>query len=98
MFKLIYLSSESPSVYDSSIEAQIDSSYSTLHKFYTNSYSSALHSFSTKFPSSNCEKVIISPVCSWYDVGYGIYETPGRIVSASIYRRDVYVNVIENVC
>ena len=39
----------------------------------------------------------MSPVCSWYDVAYRIYETAGRIESASEYGRDVYANALENV-
>ena len=69
-FLLIDPSQESLSVYDSSIESKIGSSYATLR------------SFSTKPPSSNCAKVIILPVCSWYDVVYGIYKTAGFIAGA----------------
>ena len=36
----------------------------------------------------------MSPVCSWDDVGYIIYETAGLITSASEYGRDVYANVL----
>ena len=46
--------------------------------------------FILKFPSSNCEKVIISLFCSWADVAYGIYKTDGCIVSASECGRDLY--------
>ena len=51
-FFLVDSSSESFSIYGLSIEAKMDSS------------SSALCSFYTELPSSNCAKVIISPVCS----------------------------------
>ena len=59
------------------------------------SYSYALRLFFVKLPSSNCEKVIMLPVCSWDDVAYGIYETDGRIVSASKYGSDVYANALD---
>ena len=49
-FVLIYMSPDSSSVDDSLIESEIYS------------YSSSLRSFSTKLPSSKCEKVIIFPV------------------------------------
>ena len=85
-FILINPSSESSYVDDSSIESEIDSYYATLH------------SFSTKFPSSNGVKVIISPVCSWDDVAYIIYDTDSCAASASEYGRDVYANELEKVC
>ena len=78
------MSSESSSIDDSSIESKIYSSSATLR------------SFSTKFTSSSCAKVIISPVCSWDDVSYEIYENYGRITSDSGFRRDVYANALEN--
>ena len=55
-FVHIDYSSDLLSVDNSSIEYKINSS------------SSALHYFSTKFPSSNCAKVIKSPVLSWDDI------------------------------
>ena len=82
-FVLIDPSSDSSSVDDSSIEAKIDSSYATLR------------SFPTKFTSSNCEKVMILPACSWDDVAYRIYNTYGCITSASEYLRDMYDNALE---
>ena len=57
-FVLIYPSSESSYVYDSSIEAKIDQSSSKLRLFFN------------KSPYLNCEKVIMSPVCSCDDVAY----------------------------
>ena len=83
-FVIIYQSSEPLSVDDSSIEAKIDSS------------SAILRLFSTIFLSENCAKVIISPVFSWDDVSYEIYENYGRITSDSGFRRDVYANALEN--
>ena len=65
LFILIYPSSYSLSVENSSIEEKTDSSYS------------ALRLFSTKSPSSKYAKVIMSPVYSWDDVVYGIYKTAG---------------------
>ena len=82
-FVLMYLSSESSSVDVSSIEA----------KFY--SYYSELRSFSTKLPSSKCSKAIMSPVCSWDDAVYVIYNTYGCIASASEYSSDIYANALE---
>ena len=84
-FVLINTSSESLPVYESSIEAGIDSS------------SSALRSFSGNFPSSKCAKFIMLPVCSWNDVAYRIYNSASHIASASEYRRDVYSNALENI-
>ena len=84
-FVIIDMSSDSLSIYDSSIEAKIYFS------------SSVLLFFRTKFPSSNYSKVIMSPVYSWYDVAYGIYETSGHIASASEYGIDVYDNSLENI-
>ena len=82
-FVLIDPSSESFSVDDSSIEAKIDSYYTSFR------------SFSTKFPSSNCAKVIIFPVCSWDYLACGIYNTAACIASASEYVRYVYANALE---
>ena len=48
-------------------------------------------------PSSNGPKVIIFPVFSWDDVAYVIYETSGRVTSASEYGRDMYANALEKV-
>ena len=84
-FVLIDSSSELSSADDSSIEPKIDS------------YSTKSRSFSNKFPSSNCEKVIILPVYSWDYVAYVMYNTNGLIVSASEYGYDVYTNSLENV-
>ena len=84
-FVLIDPSSESSSVDDSSIEAEMDSSYSALCSIYS------------KPPSSKCAKVIMLPVYSWDDVVYGIYKTYGFIVSESEYGLDVYANTIENI-
>ena len=39
----------------------------------------------------------MSPVCLWDDVAYGIYDTDGRIPSASEYGFDVYANALESV-
>ena len=69
-FVLIDSSSESSFVDNSSIEEKIDS------------YTSALHSYSTKTPSSNCAKVIMLLVCSWYYVSYIIYDPSGCKASA----------------
>ena len=68
VFILIYPPSESSSVDNSSIEEKIDS---------------YLRSFSTKHPSSNCARVIMSPVRSWYYIVYGIYDTDFCMASAS---------------
>ena len=81
----MYLSSESSSIYNSSIEAGIYLSTSVLCYF------------SIKFPSSNCAKVTTLPVCSCYNVAYIIHKTSGCIESASEYRSDVYANTLENV-
>ena len=59
--------------------------------------SSALKEFSNKPPYSNCAKVIMLPVCSWYDVAYRIYENVGLMASASQYGHYVYANVLERV-
>ena len=82
-FVLIDPPSESLSVDNSSIEAKFGS------------YSSALCFFSNQLPSSNCAKVIMPSVCSWYDAAYGIYDTSCHIARASEYRRDVYANALE---
>ena len=37
------------------------------------------------------------PVSSWDDVAYRIYDTYGRVTSASKYGCDVYANSLENV-
>ena len=84
-FVLIDTSSKSSYVDDSLIESKIES------------YSATLCSFSTKFPSSNCAKVIMSPVCSWDDAVYGIYDTDGHVASASEYGCDMYDHVLEKV-
>ena len=84
-FVLIDPSSDSFSVYDSTIEDKVYLS------------SSSLHSFSTKLPSSNCAKVIMLQVLSWDDLAYGIYESSGRITSASEYGCDVYANKLRKV-
>ena len=84
-FIIIYLSSESSSIYDSSVEAEIYSTSATLRSFYT------------KPPSSNCANVIILSVWSWYDVAYRIYETAGPVMSASEYGCGVYANTLKNV-
>ena len=76
------ISSELSSADDSSIEAEIDSS------------SSNLLLFSNYSPYSNCAKVIISPVCSWEDTAYVIYDTAGRVSSAYEYGRDVYAKAL----
>ena len=60
-FVLIDLSSDSSSVDDSSIVAEIDSSPATFRSFYN------------KSRSSNRAKVMISPVCSCDNLAYGIY-------------------------
>ena len=39
----------------------------------------------------------MSPVCSWDDVVYGIYNTAGRIAIAYEYGRGMYAKVLENV-
>ena len=39
--------------------------------------------------------MIISPVCSFEDVSYGIYDTVGLIAIASEYGCDVYANMLE---
>ena len=83
LFVLMYPSSDSSYVYNLSIEDKIDS------------YSSALCSFYTKPPFSNCAKVIISPFFSWYVVEYGIYNTAGWIASASEYGLDVYAKALD---
>ena len=82
-FILIYPSSDSSSVDDSSIESKIDSP------------SYKLHLFSTKLHSSKYSKVIMSPFCSWDDVAYGIYKTAGCVMIASEYGRDIYANALE---
>ena len=64
-------------------------------KYYSSS--SELRSFSTKPPSSKCAKVIMSPVCSWSDVAYRIYNNSGLVSSVSEYGCDVYADAQENV-
>ena len=82
-FLVIYPSSESYYLDISSIESKVYS------------HSSELHCFPTKFPSSNCAKVIIFPVCSWDDVAYGIYKTAGCIASASENRLNVFAKPLK---
>ena len=96
-FVLIDPSSESSSVDDSSIEAEINSYSSALRLFSNYLYSSPLHSFSNISYSSNCAKVIMSPLCSWDYVAYRICENSGCIASASEYGLDVYANALENI-
>ena len=83
-FVMLYLSSESSSIDNPSIKSGIYLS------------SSALRLFSTKTPSSNGAKLIMSSICSYNDIAYGIYENYGCILSASEYRNGVYANAIEN--
>ena len=54
-----------------------------------------LQDFESKFPSPNCVNVIISSVCSFEDVAYGMYDTTGHIATASEYGCDVYANVLD---
>ena len=82
LFVRIDPSSESSSVDYSSIESKINSSSATLQ------------SFPTKSTPSNCDKVIILPVCSCDNVVYGIYKTSGCAASASAYRLEVYAPYI----
>ena len=53
------------------------------------------HSCSAKPPSSKFTKVIISPVCSWNDVLYGLHNAYGRVASASKYGHGWYANALE---
>ena len=48
-----------------------------------------------KFFSSNCAKIITSPICSLEDVAYGVYVTVERISIASAYGRDMYDNALK---
>ena len=77
--------SELSSTYDSSIQSKID--FLLLNYVY----------FPNIFSSSNCSKVIISPVFSWDDVAYRMYNTNGRVPSAYEYEHEVYANALENV-
>ena len=70
-------------MYNSSIAAKINSSYSDT-----------LHFFSTKPPSSNYAEVIISPVFSWDDVAYERYQTADCVASAFEYVCDMYYNAL----
>ena len=83
-FVFIYLSSDSSSVDESSIESKIDSYYNTLSNF------------PTKSLSSNCAKVIIFPVFSCDDSEYRIHKTDVCVASASEYGHDMFANAIEN--
>ena len=67
------------------IDPPLESYYvdNSLIEYIIDSYYSSLRSFSIKSPSSNCAKVVVSPVCSCDDVAYGIYETDDRIAIAS---------------
>ena len=91
-FVLIDPSSESSSVDDSSIEAEINSYSSALRLFSNYLNSSPFHSFSNIYYSSNCAKVIMSPLCSLDYLAYRISENYGCIASASEYGLDVYAN------
>ena len=51
----------------------------------------------SKFPSSNCTNLIISPVVPFGDVSYGMYDTSGYISIASEYGCDTYNNSLEKV-
>ena len=42
-------------------------------------------------------KGIISPVCSFEDVAYGMYKNSGQIDIASEYGCEVYANVLEKI-
>ena len=75
-------SSDSSSIDDLSIEAEIDSS------------SSAFRLFPTKYPSTNYAKVMMSTVFSWDDVVCGIYETTVHIENSSEYGNDMYSNAL----
>ena len=46
---------------------------------------------------SNCENVLLSPICSWADVAYEIYNTDGHLASASQYGHEMYANMLENI-
>ena len=67
---------------DSSSEAKINSS------------SIKSCSLSNELTSSNCEKVIMLPVCSWEDVEYRMNDTAGCVASASEYGHGVYTNAL----
>ena len=56
---------------------------------------SILRSYSTTFPYSNCAKVLMLPVSSWYDVSYVRYDNDGRIASDSEYGRGVYAKALD---
>ena len=51
----------------------------------------------SKPPSSNCANVIISPVWSFKDLSYGMYETTGCIDIPSEYGCDVYAKALETI-
>ena len=85
-YVLINQSSALLSTDDSPIESEIDS------------YSTKLCLFSNKPPSTNFEKVIMSPVCSREDVAYGMYDTTGHISSASEYGQTCMIKDQKTFC